>query len=317
MPLNELVQVIKTLKARIDGEHKADLQSNETRTRLALIDPLLRALGWDTEDPALVVPEHPFGKIRADYALMNADGKPAAVIEAKKLGEPLKDHRDQMLNYANSSGIRYACLTDGDRWELYEVFVAKPIDERRILQVSIATDAAYEAALKLLLLWHPNMASGKPIEAKRPVLDGGHGSEQSGNGSSGGDSTPPPGWVALTSFGPVTGQGAPSAVRFPDGHEASVKNWSSLLVEIGKWLDGKGLMVPSVSPIPQGPFRYLLNISPAHKNGQKFVSPRQMPQSGLYLDTHASSSLLVKNGIKLLNACGQDPANIYVRPQAT
>ena len=323
MPLNELVQVIETLKARI-VEHGDDLKASEALTRLALIQPVLRTLGWDTEDPALVQPEYPLGNVRADYALLRTGGTPAAVIKAKKLGEPLKNHLNQMLTYANGSGIPYACLTDGDHWELYEVFVAKPIDERRILQASIAKDGAYEAALRFLLLWRPNMASGTPMEAKGPVLVDMQGPAVAGNGGSSAPAAAPeaplfapPGWVALTSLAAVTGQGAPSAVRFPDGHEGTVKNWSSLLVEIGKWLDGKGLMVPSVSPLPQGPFRYLLNISPAHKNGQKFVSPRQMPQSGLYLDTHASSSLLVRNGIKLLNACGQDPANIYVRPQAT
>ena len=35
--LDDLVEVIDTLKSRIE-EHRADLQSNETRTRMALID---------------------------------------------------------------------------------------------------------------------------------------------------------------------------------------------------------------------------------------------------------------------------------------
>ena len=51
--LDELVDVIETLKSRIN-EHRSVLQGNEAQTRLSLIDPLLRALGWDTADPALV-----------------------------------------------------------------------------------------------------------------------------------------------------------------------------------------------------------------------------------------------------------------------
>ena len=57
----------------------------------------------------------------ADYALLDADGKPVAIMEAKKLNEPLAAHRLQMVNYANLSGVPYAGLTDGNRWELYRV----------------------------------------------------------------------------------------------------------------------------------------------------------------------------------------------------
>ena len=112
MPFDDLVHVIETLKERI-GAHRQSLQSSETRTRMALIDPLLRALGWDTEDPALVLPEYESSG-RADYALLGGAGKPSAVIEAKRLGESLANHRGQMVNYANMSGIPYAGLTDGN-----------------------------------------------------------------------------------------------------------------------------------------------------------------------------------------------------------
>ena len=54
-------------------------------TRAALIDPLLRELGWDTENPALVMPEYRLGRGYADYALLK-DGKPVMMVEAKKLG---------------------------------------------------------------------------------------------------------------------------------------------------------------------------------------------------------------------------------------
>lgn len=71
---------------------------------MALIDPLLRTLGWDVFDPEVVTPECKVGEGRADYALLRADGRPAAIVEAKKLGEALSSHRMQMLNYANMSG---------------------------------------------------------------------------------------------------------------------------------------------------------------------------------------------------------------------
>ena len=87
--LDDLVSVIEALQQRI-REHGATLRENETRTRMALIDPLLSALGWDVSDPAMVTPEYNAGSGRADYALMSEGGRPAALIEAKHLAEPLE-----------------------------------------------------------------------------------------------------------------------------------------------------------------------------------------------------------------------------------
>ena len=118
MPLDDLVSVIETLKARLHT-HRQVLQANETRTRMALIDPLLQALGWDTADPALVLPEYDLSGKRADYALLGGTGKPVAFVEAKRLGNRLASHRMQIVNYANLSGVPYAGLTDGNQWEFY------------------------------------------------------------------------------------------------------------------------------------------------------------------------------------------------------
>ena len=138
MLLDELVDVIETLQRRI-RDHGPNLRENETRTRMALIDPLLRVLGWDVSDPSVVTPEYSVSGRWADYALLGPDGRPVATVEAKKLGEPLAQHRMQMLNYSNASGVEYAGLTDGDHWELYEVFQRGQLEDRRILDVSIAT----------------------------------------------------------------------------------------------------------------------------------------------------------------------------------
>ncbi len=167
--LDDLVRTIETLKERIRN-HRDDLSANETRTRMALIDPLLTALGWDTSDPACVVPECTVGGGRADYGLRTPGRQPDAFIEAKKLGEDLQPHREQMTRYSNMAGVKYAGLTDGDRWELYEVFKQASLDERRILNISILSDPPHECALKLLLLWRPNLASGSPVPANEPGL---------------------------------------------------------------------------------------------------------------------------------------------------
>ena len=97
MLLDELIDVIDTLKKRIT-DHGPSLKENETRTRMALIDPLLQVLGWDTSDPFLVTPEYDASGGKADYALLGQGGRPTAAIEAKRLGQPLQQHLMQMVS---------------------------------------------------------------------------------------------------------------------------------------------------------------------------------------------------------------------------
>ena len=74
----------------------------ETQTRYATIDPIIRALGWDTEDPKECYPEYDLseGKTRPDYALFGdwsaediAESviAPVVIIEAKALRLNLMD----------------------------------------------------------------------------------------------------------------------------------------------------------------------------------------------------------------------------------
>jgi hypothetical protein len=54
--MRELLEAIKRVCERIK-RYENQLRQNEMLTRYALVDPILRALGWDTEDPEQVVPE--------------------------------------------------------------------------------------------------------------------------------------------------------------------------------------------------------------------------------------------------------------------
>ena len=114
MALDDLKETIETLRERIQA-HRAYLAGNETRTRQVLIDPMIRTLGWDVGDPDSVELEYGIKRKWADYALMGSGG-PIAVIEAKSLGTPLNDDvMMQVLNYANTDGIDYMVVTNGDR----------------------------------------------------------------------------------------------------------------------------------------------------------------------------------------------------------
>ena len=170
MALDELVATIEKIQQRIK-DHRTSLAANETRTRQVLIDPLLAALGWDVSDPDQVELEYDVRGRRADYALLQ-NQKPVAVIEAKRLGKQLIDDSTmQAVNYANTAGIDYMVVTNGDEWNMYSVFERGAIEDRVVMTLSITSERSYVNALKSLSLWHANLDAGAVlVEASEPVL---------------------------------------------------------------------------------------------------------------------------------------------------
>ena len=295
MLLGDLVGVIELLKERI-ATHGTSLRENETRTRMALIDPLLQALGWDTSDPSMVLPEYSVSG-RADYALLNADGRPVAFIEAKHLGEPLEKHEPQMFTYAVMEPVDYAGLTDGSRWNFYNVFDRSGA-ERRILQVSLADIPSYEAALKLLLLWRPNLAAGQPVAANEPVLvvppnpippPPSPDDKES--------STPDPGnWVALGQIGQAIGKPSPTAIRFDNGPPRSIKSWWQVFHEVAEWLVQRGILTADKLPIAG---IASINSSPFGPSGKPFEQAKEV-SGGIFIRAKQSSEAIVKSSSNLL-----------------
>ena len=300
MLLDDLISVIETLKERL-RTHQSVLQGNETRTRMALIDPLLSALGWDTADPSVVTAEYAAKEGRADYALLGPDGTPAAFIEAKRLGESLEPHRMQMLNYSNALGIEYAGLTDGDHWELYDVFSRRTLEDRRHLDLRLADSPAHECALKLLLLWRPNLASGRPIPATSPI----QGPLRLDPGTT---------WIPLSEFDPPSGTPPPSEMRLPNGDIRPMKHWYELLVHTTEWLWSQRRLTLDDVPVPSSRKSYLINIEPVHQDGTRFSRQELVPSTPLILSTNRNGAQCRSGASMLLTRFGEGPATVGFRP---
>ena len=169
MALDGLKEVIEKLQGMINT-HQNYLFGKERRTRQVLIDPLLKALGWDVSDPGAVYLEHN----RMDYALMS-NASPIAVIEAKPLAKPLGKPLEgkvitQAITYAVENNILYIIVANGDRWEMYEVLKPGTLEDKKLMVFQLSEQSAHECALQALRIWKPNLASGSPKEAMKPVL---------------------------------------------------------------------------------------------------------------------------------------------------
>ena len=98
--------------------------ANEEQTKLYLVLPFLRLLGYDALDPSQVVAKSSADfsdkyKNRVDFLLM-ANGSPAIALECKPCGWDLKADRGQLKSYFNAlSGGRVGALTNGMEYEFF------------------------------------------------------------------------------------------------------------------------------------------------------------------------------------------------------
>ena len=169
MILESLLELVETLKARIDT-HGDQLRQSEALTRYALIDPLLRELGWDTEDPKLVIPEYESNHGKADYAL-RGDGQVVMIVKATKLGTELRDSGlSEGINFCLMEGAMYLSITNGQLWEIYETHRPVPIDQKRIVEFDLQEQSPAAVCMNALALLRPSVQSGHATPGHEPVV---------------------------------------------------------------------------------------------------------------------------------------------------
>lgn len=118
------------------------LNLSEADTRVYLIDPVLRMLGYvRVGDLRREVPV-PATKEFLDYELY-ADGKAQAIVEAKALRIPVTDQAAaQCVQYAAVLGVRWCIITNGVTWAIYNAHASGPLADKRVAQVRLDGDEA-------------------------------------------------------------------------------------------------------------------------------------------------------------------------------
>jgi len=147
-----LANTIDEVRRRI--QRVGSRSMNEENTKATLIEPVLRALGWDTEDVEEVQREfkaHSRHK-PVDYGLLVVR-TPRLLIEAKALGENLSDHRwvNQIMGYASVAGVEWIVLTNGDEYRIYNTHAPVVVEEKLFRAVKVAAnDPTVVQTLELL-----------------------------------------------------------------------------------------------------------------------------------------------------------------------
>lgn len=156
--MDQLTKTLRQVSERIE-KYRGSRAINEENTKATLIDPVLRALGWDTTDLEEVQHEYrrnPRDK-PVDYALLILRS-PRLFVEAKALGQSLDDHRwaNQIMGYAGVAGVKWVALTNGEEYRIFNSHAAVPIEEKLLLSVKV-TESKPDAAETLMHLSRDRM----------------------------------------------------------------------------------------------------------------------------------------------------------------
>ena len=98
--------------------------NNEESTKIFLVLPFLKFLGYDDRNPDEVSPEYSADfsekyKNRVDFVILKGS-QPVIAMECKACGAELKDERGQLRSYFNAaSTVKMGIITDGLVYEFY------------------------------------------------------------------------------------------------------------------------------------------------------------------------------------------------------
>lgn len=300
--INDILELIVKLKEKM-SKYGDNFSKNEFLVRYSLIDPFLRALGWDTEDPDQVKPEYSIGAGRPDYALfLKGKKSPIAFVGAKKLGKA--EDLEQHVSYCVQEGVKFFITTDGDHWEFYDTFKQTRTPDKKVVEWYISREEPSRILFKSLSIANLETFGETPLT---PYLT--NVPEQSNNKSI----------EAVTSSSElykiqskrINVQKIESLKPLSltiNGETFPIKKSKEVLIQTTEWLIRKGKLTNSTPPIEVGPKRWLINSKPIHKDGKEFRG-RQKLSNGLYLETNFSTRQVVQASKNLMKHFGY-PENL-------
>ena len=146
------------------GENFA-LNLSEADTRVHLVDPVLRILGYaGVRDMRREVPI-PATREFVDYELL-IDGQPLALVEAKAVRHSITDQdAGQCVQYASVLGVPWCIITNGAVWQIYYAYAVGPLVAKKVAQVHVDGDeeSVAEAWRVLSLIARDSLMQTNPL----------------------------------------------------------------------------------------------------------------------------------------------------------
>ena len=159
--------------ARIVSQKAIFEQRDERAVEIFVVLPLLRQVGWNTEDVLEIYPQHGLSDgSRVDYDLQ-IEGESRLLIEVKRWWHILNDEdEEQLARYCRSAKPRLAVLTSGRNWRLFlPPNRGKSAPLRRFLEFDITTVKGTDAERTFAqFLAHDSMVNYGPTIAEARKL---------------------------------------------------------------------------------------------------------------------------------------------------
>lgn len=345
MLLEPLTNALVLVRDRI-MDFETEFTTNEAQTRLSLVDPVLKALGWDPEDPSSVRVEFPVRQrnrnSKADYALLTLEQKPVAFVEAKRLGTDLGLAQDQLFEYGTGESVPYAVATNGANWAVYKrERQGADLLFKQLLAVSITNQPPTLAAIKLLSLWKGLLSSHSSIDQIAPALDALEAEpprqinpvvppsvpappKEVPNAATLGvrpHHSAPPGDRSTSSESesfdlgnpPNVSHKKPTGLLLPDGTKKQISKWSSVLGETAKWLLANNILTVDLpwKANPNSSRNTLQQSEIYNKHGAKIKAQIQI-DTNLFLLTNYDARSICNVTAKLLTDCGLQNSMVAV-----
>ena len=143
---------------------------DEANVKQGVILPILNILDWDPFNVDEVKPEYSVGGGNVDYSL-RLKGDNLIFLEAKRPGQDLEVHQEQLLNYAFKHGVPLAVLTNGLNWWLYLPLQAGSWEERRFSVIDLRNQDVSQTTDSLIdFLSRENVRSGHAVGYAKSLL---------------------------------------------------------------------------------------------------------------------------------------------------
>jgi hypothetical protein len=335
--LNEiLARIIEKIK-----NFRDIYEQNEMAVREHIINPILKALEWDTENPKEVLPNVVVQEGIPDYSLIK-EGKKVLIVEVKKLDVDIEEREviTQLGKYCYNEGVEYGVLTNGTVWILFKSFQKDtPISERIMWKVDLENEGLSKASRKLVTISKTNIENIEFLVKKNEILNDV--------------------WQSLVNEPKEMIKSLLPLVKsiitqaYPDYHfenseiedfleekiaeklsstpeeetihdveqikpsrprKMKIKNeiseidyYYEILINTANWLIKNGKLKPSNCPVKIGRSkRYIINKEPKHKDGKDFIAPKKL-SNGLWIETNYSAASSINIAKQLLEKFGFSP----------
>lgn len=338
--MNDLRETIKMLTEKLK-KYRSLYEQNEMATRGQIIEPILRCLGWDIENPEEIQPNISVEEGIPDYSLLK-EGKIILFIEAKKLSIDIEQKSviNQLAKYCFSEGMKYGVLTNGTIWLLFRAFQeGTTITERVIWKADIENDGTTATNRRLNTISKDNINDIDNLIKKLQILDEiWHSLLDESKGLVKGfipifNSLIKEGYpeyefdridiedfinervkelispIERSIIEPIpaidsTDQGGTKPRKMKIGNDSyEIRNSYDILINTAEWLIKKGKLRRESCPIVSGHKRNLVNFQPTHRYGDSFRAQKKL-SNGLYIETHYSTASCINNARKLLERIG-------------